>query len=726
MKKFVLCSVGAAALVLGILYAVFVRGFYVDFDRGAAVRAEYLARGTEIYRAGSGDALCIRGVDVSASVPGHYLGEYAATQEDYLRWLHLIGEMGANTVRVYTIMDDDFYNALYEYNSVSQTPLFLVQGIRVSEAANYGVENAAGDQFLGQLLEHAKRAVDIVHGNAVAVLNDATGSGAYFRDISEWVIGYQIGDEWSPETVVYTDHSSALTPGYQGEYFAVSADATNFESILAQVMDTLTGYEADKYKCQRLVGILCDPTTDFLEYDDEYAQILGKFCHINPEHILAGARLTSGFFVSYKLFRYCDDFTLYLSEAQKTVLADILQDVDRSALYDGYPALLRRYHTMPILAGFQYSTARGIQRMDEPALTERQQGEKLMQLYEEVVSSGWSGGFISAWQDAWEQRAWNTAFASELSQNSMWHDLQTAGQSCGIMAFVPGGEEAVCLVDGDASEWSQQDLVLEQDGLAVSLRYDAEGIYLLIRGSALADRRIYLPIDTQHNAGAAFYTDESGDTVSFDRGADFLVCVNGMQDSRLLVHEVSDAARVNFLEEVNGRNPFVDTPAADSSVFYESRMAVEKRLDMELRIALRAQIAAGMAPQDISGIYSLEFFDTGRLVHGNGNPQSAAYNSLADFCFGEDLVELRLPWMLLNFSNPSEMQVHDDYYAHYGVQSRQIRQIWIGAGEAGSAVSLQPVLLKGWGTKVPCHERLKESYYVIQDKWKETNGAVSR
>lgn len=53
---------------------------------------------------------------------------------------------------------------------------------------------------------------------------------------------------------------------------------------------------------------------------------------------------------------------------------------------------------------------------------------------------------------------------------------------------------------------------------------------------------------------------------------------------------------------------------------------------------------------------------TGRLVHGNGNPQSPEYNSLADICFGDGLVEIRLPWLMLNFSDPSAVQIHDDYH----------------------------------------------------------------
>lgn len=51
---------------------------------------------------------------------------------------------------------------------------------------------------------------------------------------------------------------------------------------------------------------------------------------------------------------------------------------------------------------------------------------------------------------------------------------------------------------------------------------------------------------------------------------------------------------------------------------------------------------------------------------------------MADFCYAESGVEIRLPWQLLNFSNPSEMMIHDDYYEHYGVEYIHIDEMYVG------------------------------------------------
>ena len=41
--------------------------------------------------------------------------------------------MGAHTVRVNTILNDEFYNALYEYNKNNDDPLWLIHGVWIND-----------------------------------------------------------------------------------------------------------------------------------------------------------------------------------------------------------------------------------------------------------------------------------------------------------------------------------------------------------------------------------------------------------------------------------------------------------------------------------------------------------------------------------------------------------------------------------------------------------------
>lgn len=206
--------------------------------------------------------------------------------------------------------------------------------------------------------------------------------------------------------------------------------------------------------------------------------------------------------------------------------------------------------------------------------------------------------------------------------------------------------------------------------------------------------------------------------LEFDRAADFLVVIDGESDSRLLVQERYEAIRATSLFQLTGEDPYADPPKKDSDLF--------KPVYMELN-TLGIRVADGDAVEsvielDLNNLARenqryLDVYETGRLTYGNANPSSADFNSLADFMFGDDFVEIKIPWQLLNFSNPSEMQVHDDYYERYGVENLAIDSMWVGAGDGEASIPLFELPLEGWGTDVTAHERLKLGYFIMQDIW---------
>ena len=262
MKKFLICALILGALVAGWQYAVYHLGFYLDLDPDAPVTAAFRAHGNTLVQetvAGT-QPVIVRGVQVSSSMPAHFAADFAPDEADYLRWMTAIGEMGANTVRAASIMDDDFYNALYTYNTTHDTPLYLIQGTTVPDAVNYGAGSAADDAFAGKLTQDGMDLVDIIHGRKrIAMRTDGGGTGRYTHDLSPWVLAFLVGDGWGTDVLAYTDHQADRRTSYQGEYFSTTADATAFEAVLAQVMDTITGYESKKYKAQRPIGFANSP-----------------------------------------------------------------------------------------------------------------------------------------------------------------------------------------------------------------------------------------------------------------------------------------------------------------------------------------------------------------------------------------------------------------------------------------------------------------------------------
>ncbi len=188
-----------------------------------------------------------------------------------------------------------------------------------------------------------------------------------------------------------------------------------------------------------------------------------------------------------------------------------------------------------------------------------------------------------------------------------------------------------------------------------------------------------------------------------------MIQIDGRLNSNVLVQERYDSTRVNYEEFISDTNPFAeDLPDKYTDEFVPIRMVANKIIDPTLDLSELAK-----------GYSILGTVDTGALEYGNANPKSPQYNSLADFCFGTNAVEIRIPWQMLNFSDPSRVMVHNDYYPLYGVQDLNIDGIYMGlsVGTVDSRIEMVYYALSGWGDSISYTERLKQSYYILQDAW---------
>jgi hypothetical protein len=268
-----------------------------------------------------------------------------------------------------------------------------------------------------------------------------------------------------------------------------------------------------------------------------------------------------------------------------------------------------------------------------------------------------------------------------------------------LLSFDPGKEQSICYVDGDISEWNSDDMVAQnEDGSMLFMKYDERFVYLMVQknGFSIDSEKLYIPIDTTQKSGS---NHAAGEDVKFNRAADFLLILDGKENSRLLVQERYEALRANYSGDVYGFNTYYteNIPEKDSPIFREIYLALQLSSIGETKSSL---------------------FHTGLLTYGNANPTSNNFNSLADFMAGDGFVEIKLPWQLLNFMDPSRMMIHDDYYEHYGVEKMEIDRIYIGIGNGTETrIELQQKKLKGWDNEVTYHERLKESYYILQSFW---------
>ena len=703
MKKFLLVS--SILLVILVIFDIahYELGLFIDFNPNKEVTTFVKTNGKEILLDdGTGYKIFeIKGVDLGSGIPGEFATSYAIDKKTYLRWFQYIQDMGANTIRVYTMLNDDFYNAFYEYNKNNENPLYLIQGLWVNDYVQYSRLDAYSEQFRGQFLKDSKKIVDIIHGKRQITIGGEAGTGFYFKDISPWVIGYILGVEWEDYTVAYTNDVQKQHTSYQGKYMKTTKEASAFEVMLAEVGDKIIDYESSRYKTQRLVAFSNWPTTDPFDYQKSVSEYFKKIAKVDVEHIETTDEFKAGHFASYHIYPYYPDYLNYVDEYE-----DYQDENGVKNTYQAYLKTINEHHKVPVvISEFGVPSSRGMAQKDQNTkrnqggLNEREQGEAIVKSYQDIKAAGIDSAIIFSWQDEWFKRTWNTMHAVDLLKTPYWSDVQTNEQHFGLLAFDPGNERSVSYIDRDKEEWSDNDVVTSENGYTLSIKYDERYVYFYVNKKDYDGEKIYIPIDTTQKSGSKY---SSNHDVHFSKNADFLIVIDGQKDSHIFVQERYNTLFAMFGYEINEKNSYLNPPKKDSAKFQY--------------INLMLQTATPLLTNNKSE--HAEIYEIGKLRYGNGNPNSDDFDSLADYIINGDIIEIRIPWGLLNFSDPSNMMIHDDYYENYGVEDIKITKMYIGVGNGENEIKMEEVKLKGWRKNVTYHERLKESYYMVQDMWK--------
>ena len=725
MKKFIIAACVIVLLFLIADNAYYRLGWYIDFEPSAPVTTFVKTDGKQICMEGKDgyEPFEIKGVDLGSDKPGEWASDYAIDYDTYKRWFARIQELGANTIRVYTIQDDVFYNAFYDYNSDNTDPLWLIQGVWVNDYYRNSHRDAYDSDFYDNFVNDCRTMLDVIHGNKkIAVGRVASaGSGTYLKDVSPWTIGYILGSEWDDVTVAYTDkkfQDSDEYRGFSGEYLYTSEDATAFETMLARVGDKLLEYESNRYKMQKLISFSNWPTTDPFDYPDAVTEYFMKCAKIDTEHIKSTDKVISGQFASYHVYPYYPDYLNYFDDWTSLGAGsreDYLTGNGNPNTYLAYLTMLNKHHDMPVvISEFGISSGRGMEHRDNNTgrnqgnMSERQQGEAIVSCYEDIIASGCCGCCVFSWHDEWAKNTPNTMYCVNLRRTPYWSDYQTNGQFFGLLSFDPGWEKPACYADGDVSEWGGSDIVMTGENTTLAVRYDEKFLYFWVHKEGLedSDEPIYIPIDTTPKSGSSYCRNYN---LLFDRAADFIIVLDGKDKSRVQVQKRYEAIRSTYSREVYGFDAYYKghIPDKDDPDFVNIKM-IEN---------------VNTFSDDPDAKLPAETFETGKLVFGNSSPESEDYNSLADYMISGDDAEIRLPWQLLNFSDPSRMEIHDDYYLNYGIEYLNIDTLWAGIAQAGTPgrTELHPFRLYGWGNDVSYHERLKPAYYSLQKIWSDAD-----
>ena len=718
MKKFLIICAVLIALAYGVDYLYYYSGNLYLPQTGEITC--FTGSDSESLYLDTGDGLKIfdiRGVNLGLGKPGHFATDYAITKEEYLRWFQQIQELGANTIRTYTIAHPAFYEAFYQYNIDNPNPLYLIHGVSIDDYLLRSRYSAFDEVFYKPFLEECKDVVDIIHGRHKRSADHQIFHTHYSRDISPWVYGYILGVAWDGELVEFTNECELQAEQYEGEYLR-TLDARNFEIFLAAIGDKTISYETHKYGTQRAVAFANWYATCPLEFNERVKLATEKFSQIDVNHIYATEDFSGGMFASYHVYPYYPEYVLLERETGNT-----------ENTYLAFLTRLKQHHTLPVvISEFGVPSSRGMASYeqnralgrDQGGINETKQGEALVSMYKDIKASGCAGGIVYGWQDEWFRYTWNTIPTVDLDHNIYWSDYQTNEQCFGLLSFDPGKEQSICYVDGEKSDWSVDDLVTEQDGFRLSMKYDLKFVYFLVEkdGFGIDTDTVYIPVDTTVKSGS---TSASNLGLNMSEPADFVLQIDGMDNSRLWVQERYNTTTALYGNQtIRHYNPFLNTPPKDTSRFDTILLLLQESDYYIDDIAGSKKINFwdyNFNAQNGQYYTLMQTYETGKLTYGNANPSADDFDSLADFCAGDGFVEIKLPWQLLNFADPSTMRIHDDYYECYGVEYLSIDSIRVGVGDGEETIQMADFPMEKLGRTPEYHERLKESYYILQDYW---------
>lgn len=646
----------------------------------------------------------IKGINIGAGKPGYFPGELGITKEDYLRWFKYIAEMNANTIRVYTILKPDFYNALYEYNKSTNKPLYLLQGVWVNEEDISKYKNAYVPEIKDSFKRDIDTVIDVLHGNKIIKKKPGYAYGVYEKDVSRYVLGYILGIEWDPEFVVTTNAKNKDKINYNGEYL-YSKNASPFENFLCEIGDYCIDYETKNYSMQKLVSFTNWPTTDMLSHPNEPLPNEDEVS-VNIEHIKKKDTFKTGIFASYHVYPYYPDFMNYQKEYKN------FKDEDGNVnTYKAYLKDLKKEHAMPVLmAEFGVPASRGkahdniYMGFNQGNISEKIQGEMDASMLKWIYEEGYAGALVFIFQDEYFKRTWNTMDFDLSDRRPYWNNLQTNEQHFGVLAFDPGEKESACYVDGDIKEWEGSIPIYKNKDTQLYMKSDEAYVYFMVKNDK-ADfnkDKLVIPIDIIGNQGNKNYKKYG---IKFNRDADFIISISGKEKSQILVDPYYDSFQYLYGRKLNMTPKVPEYDIKNSGEFVPMYLCLNRELYL---------------PQDKTKV-PFGKYETGKLLYGNGNPNNSDYNSLSDFFVKDNVIEIRIPWQLLNVMDPSTKMAMNDLHID-GINPVKIEGIYAGA-EIIKDITLDRDIemnLYTWSSwEMPTyHERLKPSYYILKDAFK--------
>lgn len=691
--------------------------------RRGSVAVNFRARGDyfEVLGKAEWKRTYLKGVNLGPARPGEFPSMPPADTGTYLEWLAQIAGMSANMVRVYTILPPAFYQALDMHNKRSSDKIWLLQEVWLREREDTG--NLYDPSWSEEFRNEIRNVVDLIHGRADIPYRRGHAAGIYTADVSRYVFAIGIGREVEPSVALATNAANPARKRFLGEYVHVESGNPS-EIWFAEMADLAIRYETGKYASQRPLTVVNWPPLDPMHHVTEanYAEevrvrrqrgepvdeAIPEFLNdadavsLDVMKFRPTPAFVAGLFATYHVYSHWPDFLFNDPEYPKA------KDHVGSNRYFGYLLDLKRNHAgMPLLiAEYGLATSWGVAHVhpdgwDNGGFTEKRQAEVLTRMTRNIRDAGCAGGLVFEWQDEWWKRVsddFTRPFTLPVERKPLWLNLLDPEQLFGILGYRSPGP--VPLLRGKEEDWEKGTLLGSNDdrgklpvGAPKRIYAYSDPAFLYLRldvekgnaGEKVFDWNVsqyWIVLNTfPGRAGSRKIPDLP---LSMETGANFLIRLAGPDSGRVLIAE-------NY--NPNRRVESAAVPWKHIERKPGMKISLEDRSPFEEMVIEANQLRYGRD----GSVFPPAFHDRSVLQHGTADPSSDRYSSQASWHAdaSRGMIEARIPWGLLYFTDPSSLQVAA------GTDGRGVPQTAATGGVAVTAIRVGMMPQKGFFLRGP-------------------------
>ncbi len=288
----------------------------------------------------------------------------------------------------------------------------------------------------------------------------------------------------------------------------------------------------------------------------------------------------------------------------------------------GMPIIVAEYG-VPSSRGNSHYTPFGYH---QGGYSEKEQADVSVLMTENIHRTAYAGALYFAWIDEWFKKNWLVMdFERPIHRRKKWHNMENPEQNYGILAL----ESRKYELDGNPGKWGKK---LEKPFVVTD--YDEAYFYLAayMPDVNFDKHNFYIAFDTYDKNKGSFRLPFH--TKPLKRGVEFLLSVKNKNDAQLLVDQYYDI----FTDRAKGIVPTYRSQKNDEGVFVEQLLLANRK---------RTDLLGDTFPEVRHNRGALIFGKSGEAETSNANI----------YWKDNGFFELRLPWQILNVTDPSSRAV---------------------------------------------------------------------